>query len=605
MGSTLTMRAALLLAACCAALAAAQDAGKQLERLDRGVVAVPAVGTPGMLVSWRLLATDPPGIAFHVYAGARRLTPAPLAASTNLVDATGTARTSYSVRAVVGGVEGAAETARVLGEPFLSIALDRPAGGRTPDGVEYTYEANDGSVADLDGDGDYELVLKWQPSNAKDNSQAGYTGPTLVDAYTLEGRRLWRVDLGRNIRSGAHYTQVVVYDLDGDGRAELMLRTADGTVDGRGVVVGDARADHRNSKGYILKGPEFLTVFNGLTGAAMATVDYYPPRGDVRAWGDDYGNRVDRFLAGVAYVDGQRPSAIFARGYYTRAVVVAWDWRDGRLTRRWVHDSSTPGRGVYGQGSHWFSVADVDGDGKHDIVYGAGAVGSSGAALYSTGLGHGDALHVGDLDPTRPGLEVFMVHENPRAAYGMELHDAATGHVFWGAGGEDVGRGLSADIDPARPGSECWSVVGEVMTAQGRVLAPREPAMPTNFAVWWDGDAQRELLDDTHVDKWVPGRQATARLLTAWELGAASNSGSKRTPVLAADILGDWREEVVWRSSDNSRLMIFTTGTPTAHRLPTLMHDSQYRAQVAGQNMGYNQPPHPSFDMATRLAAGN
>eukprot|EP00727_Mastigamoeba_balamuthi_P000927 m51a1_g10831 putative rhamnogalacturonate lyase (650) ;mRNA; r:33830-35779 len=596
-------RAALCVALALAAVAASQtDAGKQLERLNRGVVAVPAVGAKGMLVSWRLLASDPKGVGFNVYSGSRRLNAALVTTSTNFLDASGTPRTAYSVRAVVNGAEQAAESARVFPGPFMSIALNKPAGGRTPDKVAYTYEANDGSVADLDGDGEYEIVLKWVPSNAKDNSQSGYTGPTIIDAYKLDGRRLWRIDLGRNIRSGAHYTQMVVYDLDGDGRAEVMLKTADGSVDGRGKVIGDRNADHRNSRGFVLAGPEYLTVFNGVTGAAMATTDYYPQRGNVRAWGDGYGNRVDRFLAGVAYVDGRRPSAIFARGYYTRAVVVAWDWRDGRLTRRWVHDSPTRGKGVYGQGAHWFSVADVNGDGRHDIVYGAGAIDSSGAALYSTGLGHGDALHVGDLDPRRPGLEVFMVHEEKRAKYGMEMHDAATGKILWGVGGGfDVGRGLCADVDPSRPGDECWSFVGQLTAANGQAICPR--SMTINFAVWWDGDLQRELLDRTMIDKWVPAKKGTARLLTAYTYGADSNSGSKATPVISADLLGDWREEVVWRSSDNTRLMLFATGIPTQHRLTTLMHDTQYRVQVAGQNMAYNQPPHPSFFLPSRAGA--
>eukprot|EP00727_Mastigamoeba_balamuthi_P000709 m51a1_g10635 putative rhamnogalacturonate lyase (660) ;mRNA; r:72861-74959 len=607
------VRACIALLACAAALAASQDTGKQLETLNRGAIAIPAVGATGMLVSWRLLATDPSGVGFNVYTGSRRLNPTLITTSTNFLDAAGTTRTRYAIRAVVNGVEGDAVTARVFPDAYLSIGLDKPAGGRTPDGVAYTYEANDGAVADLDGDGEYEIVVKWWPNNAKDNSQAGYTAPTLVDAYKLDGRKLWRVDLGRNIRSGSHYVQMVLYDLDGDGKAELMLKTADGTaelmlktadgtVDGAGKAIGDARADHRNSKGYILKGPEFLTVFNGLTGAAMATVDYYPPRGDVRAWGDAYGNRVDRFLAGVAYVDGKRPSAIFARGYYTRAVIVAWDWRDGRLTRRWVHDSPTRGKGVYGQGAHWFSVADVNGDGKHDIIYGAGAVDSSGAALYSTGLGHGDALHVGDLDPSRAGLEVFMVHEEKSAKYGMEMHDAATGKILWGVGGGfDVGRGLCADVDPSRPGDECWSFVGQLTAANGQAICPR--SMTINFAVWWDGDLQRELLDRTMIDKWVPAQKGTARLLTAYTYGADSNSGSKATPVISADILGDWREEVVWRSSDNSKLMLFATGIPTKYRLTTLMHDTQYRVQVAGQNMAYNQPPHPSFFLPSRVGA--
>ncbi len=217
-------------------------------------------------------------------------------------------------------------------QQYLQIPLQIPAGGTTPSGEAYTYTANDLSIGDLDGDGEYEYVLKWDPSNAKDNSQSGYTGNVYLDAYELNGTPLWRIDLGRNIRAGAHYTQFIVYDLDGDGRAEMAVKTADGTRSGTGQVIGSSSADYRNSSGYVLSGPEFLTIFNGQNGAILATTNYVPARGDVGSWGDTYGNRVDRFLAGVAYLDGQRPSLIMSRGYYTRAVIAAWDWRNGALT---------------------------------------------------------------------------------------------------------------------------------------------------------------------------------------------------------------------------------------------------------------------------------
>ncbi|QRK09677.1 rhamnogalacturonan lyase [Archangium violaceum] len=496
----------------------------------------------------------------------------------------------------------------MLANPYLKIALSKPAGGTTPDGVAYTYEANDGSVADLDGDGEYELVLKWQPTNAKDNSQSGYTGNTLIDAYKLNGTRLWRIDLGKNIRASAHYTSMVVYDLDGDGRAEVMLKTADGTVDGKGTVIGSSSADHRNSSGYILSGPEYLTVFNGATGAAMATTNYLPARGTVSSWGDNYGNRVDRILVGVAYLDGTRPSAVFSRGYYTRAVIVAWDWRDGKLTQRWIHDSSTPGSGAYGEGAHWFSVADVNDDGKDDIIYGAATLNSDGRLLYRTGLGHGDALHVGVLNPNRGGKQVFMVHESPGtygSNRGMEMHDAATGTDLWGYGsGADVGRGMCADINPADPGEECWSTAGTVlMSAAGVQISSTARPGSVNMAVWWDGDLSRELLDGVKIDKWVPSTLSLTRLLTASNHDAASNNGTKSNPVISADILGDWREEVVLRNNASTALLLFTTPLETSYRIPTLMHDPQYRVQVAGQNMGYNQPAHPSFFLGNGMSS--
>src|SRR5690606_7363547 len=288
-----------------------------------------------------------------------------------------------------------------------------PAGGTTPAGEWYTYSANDASVGDLDGDGQLEFVVKWEPSNAKDNSQSGYTGNVYIDAYELNGTRLWRIDLGRNIRAGAHYTQFQVYDYDGDGRAEVAMKTADGTRSGTGQVIGSASADYRNSSGYVLSGPEYLTMFDGRTGAALSTVSYEPPRGNVSSWGDNYGNRVDRFLAGTAYLDGQRPSLIMARGYYTRTVIVAWDFRNGSLTRRWTFDSNSSGNGAYaGEGNHSLSGADVDADGRDEIVYGASVIDDNGTGLWTNGLGHGDAGHVGDLNPSRPGLEYFKVQED-------------------------------------------------------------------------------------------------------------------------------------------------------------------------------------------------
>lgn len=595
-----SLRAAACLLLAWAGAAPAQQPPKQVERLDRGVVALQTAR--GAFVSWRLLGTEPPAVRFNVYRDGRRVNAEPQVL-TQIVDTQGRADSRYTVRAVVNGQEQpASPPVSPWAQPYLRVPVQKPEGGVTPDGVAYRYELNDGSAADLDGDGQYELVVKWQPTNAKDNSQRGYTGPTLIDAYKLDGTRLWRIDLGVNIRAGAHYTSFLVYDFDGDGRAELMMKTADGTVDGSGRVIGDARADHRNASGYVLAGPEFLTVFDGRTGAALATAPYTPPRGDVAAWGDSYGNRVDRFLAGVAYLDGQRPSAVFARGYYTRAVLAAWDWRDGRLTQRWVFDSDADAasRPAAGQGAHWFSVADVDGDGRDDLIYGAATIASTGGLLYSTGLCHGDALHVSAFDPARDGQQVFMVHESPRCYgdNGLEMHDAATGQVLWRMSGHntDVGRGVCFDIDPASPGAECWGSVGGLMSAGGRLLSDKHPPR-MNFAVWWDGDLLRQSLDHVAIDRWNPAAFKFETLLDGKAYGAASNNGTKGTPVLSADLFGDWREEVVWRNADSTALLVFSTALPTEHRLVTLMHDPQYRVQVANQNAGYNQPPHTSFHL--------
>ncbi|WP_431523257.1 rhamnogalacturonan lyase [Paenibacillus amylolyticus] len=564
---------------------------RQMEYLDRGVVAV-KTGT-GVFVSWRLLGTEGSNVSFNVYRDGTKVNATPITNSTNLQDARGTSSSKYTVRAVVSGTEQAASAAAsVWGNNYLSVPLSVPAGGTTPDGVAYTYSANDASAGDLDGDGEYELIVKWDPSNSKDNSQSGYTGEVFIDAYKLNGTRLWRISLGKNIRAGAHYTQFMVYDLDGDGKAEVAMKTADGTKDGTGVVIGDASKDYRNSSGYVLSGPEFLTVFNGQTGKALSTVNYEPARGNVSDWGDNYGNRVDRFLAAIAYLDGERPSLVMARGYYTRSVLVAYNWRNGQLTKQWTFDSNTSGNSGYaGQGNHNLSVADVDGDGKDEIVYGAMAVDDNGKGLYTTGLHHGDAMHLSDLDPDRPGLEVFQVHETPSNA-GVEFRDAGTGQLIWGVKTtKDIGRGMAADIDPRYKGAEVWAD-GSLYTAKGQKLGTTLPSS-TNFGIWWDGDLLRELLDSNRIDKWNYANSTTMNLLTA--SGVSSNNGTKSTPNLQADLFGDWREEVVWRTNDSSALRIYTTTAVTDKRIYTLMHDPVYRLGVAWQNVAYNQPPHTGF----------
>ena len=621
------------------------DAQPVMENLSRGIVVV-RTGDAAAYVGWRLLATDPADVAFNLYraSGAGkpvRLNRAPLTRTTDFVDSAvepGIAYT-YSVRAVTRGSEQLPGASFVLAadipvRQYLSVPLQRPDGGSAPGPsgapVPFTYNANDASVGDLDGDGEYEIVLKWDPSNARDTASRGVSGSVILDAYKMDGTRLWRIDLGRNIRAGAHYTQFIVYDLDGDGRSEVACKTADGTRDGKGNVIGDGAKDYRSLTeatdgvrvesasdarfGKVLAGPEFLTVFDGATGAALATADYIPGREPQDGWGgiggngdtDDNGNRVDRFLAGVAYLDGRLPSLLMARGYYGRSVIAAWDWRNGRLTSRWVFDSGSapppypnPKASPYsGQGNHSLAIADVDADGRDEIVYGAMVVDDDGKGLFSTGLRHGDALHVGDLDPARPGLEVFGIHENEDATItlgtpGAALYDARTGEIVWSLlNGADVGRGLAADIDPRHPGAEFWtSAQVGLLDVRGRRISDAPPSV--NFAVWWDADPLREILDRNWISKWDPASASLIRLLTAD--GAAANNGSKATPALSADLFGDWREEVIWRTADNASLRIYTTTIPAANRLDTLMHDRTYRLAIAWQNVGYNQPPHPGF----------
>ncbi|MFC7533053.1 RICIN domain-containing protein [Actinoplanes sp. GCM10030250] len=576
----------------------APTAGRQMEDLDRGLVSVRS-GSAN-LVSWRLLGTEAASTGFNVYRSGTKLNPSPITNSTNYLDAGAAASSSYTVRAVVNGAEQADSPASLtFANGYLDVKLQVPAGGTTPDGVAYTYSANDASVGDLDGDGDYEIIVKWDPSNAKDNSQSGYTGNVFVDAYTLQGSRLWRIDLGRNIRAGAHYTQFQVYDYDGDGKAEIAMKTADGTRSGTGVVIGSSSADYRNSSGYILSGPEFLTMFNGQTGAAMSTVNYTPARGTVSSWGDSYGNRVDRFLAGTAYLDGQRPSLIMARGYYTRAVVAAWDFRNGTLTSRWTYDSGNSNVGAHGQGNHQLSIADADQDGKDEIMYGAAAINDNGSLMWRSGLGHGDSLHVGDFIPARAGLEVYRPSESTTQRTDAML-DARTGAVIWSHAscGCDNGRGVAGDVYAGSAGAEAWSSSVDGLSSTSGQNIGRKPSS-TNFLAWWDADPVRELVDATRVDKYGTG--GDTRLLTG--SGVASNNSTKQTPAVSGDLLGDWREEIVWRLSDSSALRIYSTPAVTDRRIHTLMHDSQYRVAVAWQNTAYNQPPHPSFFLGNGMTA--
>jgi rhamnogalacturonan endolyase len=567
-----------------------------MERLDRGVLAVAA--PEGTFLSWRSLPGDAPNLGFDVLRNGKKLNERPLTGATCFLDKGG--RGEYAVRAA-----GKTERALASDKPYLSIPL-KPLPG---------YTANDGSVGDLDGDGRLELVIH-RTGRTHDNSQKGETDPPILEAYSLDGKFLWRINLGKNMRDGAHYTPFIVADLDGDGRAEVACRTADGTVDGKGRVIGDAKADWRNRDGYVLKGPEFLTVFDGRTGAVRDTVPYLPPRHpkpdatpeDINAvWGDAYGNRVDRLLAGLGYFDGQHPSLLFTRGYYTRFFAAAWDFRGGKLVKRWTFDSDdgTPGNEKFrGQGDHSLSIADVDGDGKDEVIYGGCALDDDGKGLYSTGLGHGDALHVSDLDPTRPGLEVFNIHEHSKTQTGVTFRDARTGEVLWKKMSPDVARGVALDIDPRYPGSECWSSTVDtddgLWNCKGEVISKIKPKS-CNFGVLWDGDGLSEILDKNLITKW-DWRTSTEKTLLEAE-GCDSNNGTKSIPVLCADILGDWREEVIWRTLDGKELRIYTTTIPTEHRVTTLLADRQYREAVAWQNAGYNQPPHPSFWLSGMLRA--
>ena len=592
----------------------AQDApARAAERLDRAPVGV--LTEEGVFLGWRLLGDEEMDTEFHVFRDGEQITDTAITDSTTFLDPDGDAESTYRIAVEKDGqLVWAGEEFTPWQDQWTDIPLNKPEGGTTPDGVEYEYRANDVMVGDLDGDGELELILKWDPTNSKDNSQSGHTGNVLLDAYELDGTQLWRIDLGVNIRAGAHYSQPQVYDYDSDGTAEIIVKTADGTTDGEGTVIGDPDADFRDDAGTVLDGPEYLTVFEGATGRALDTIDYVPPRGDITDWGDDYGNRVDRFLSATAYLDGEHPTAVFARGYYTRSVLWAVDFDGEELTERWVFDSDEPGNeGYAGQGNHNLSVADVDGDGRDEIVYGSATIDDDGTGLYTTGLGHGDALHVGDFDPSRPGLEVFDVHESMSDSgnLGSTFRDATTGEILWSVPAQkDTGRGAMADIDPRHPGAEGWNVgqeaewdspVGSLRSASGELISTDIPA--ANFVAHWDGDLLSEIVDHDFDEDAAEGTP----VIHKWDYenavevpifepeGVRTNNGTKGTPALQADLLGDWREELIYRTADSTALRLFTTTDLTEHRLRTLLSDSQYRLAVAWQNVAYNQPPHTSY----------
>ena len=624
------MRSALGIALALGLAAPAFAADRQMERLTRGVL-VSNVGS-GVLVSWRLLGTESPDTEFNLYRDGEKIATIGKTAGTNYLDKSGKTTSKYTVAAVVGGKEQAAQGVSVVLDktvsnsgksfPYKTLKLEVPASQRMPDGENCTYTPNDMSAADLDGDGEYELILKWEPSNAHDNSQTGYTGTVFIDAYKLDGTRLWRIDLGKNIRAGAHYTQFQVFDYDGDGKAEMIVKTSDGTVDGTGKVLGDKSKDYRDANGLVLKGKEYLTVFRGTDGAEITTVEYQPSR-DINQhvkgkngkgyWGDDYGNRCERYIAATAYLDGVHPSAIFIRGYYSSSYVAAYDFDGKDLKLRWLHKSEDPGKGLYEQGNHNIAVGDVDGDGYDEIVFGGATLNSDGTLRYSTQLGHGDAGHLGDLDPDHPGMEFWDVHEHTNAQYTEEMR-GADGKVIWGtpqpsAEGVDNGRGMAADIDSEYRGYEVWSAKGGGMkTATGKKIG--SPSVSTNFRIYFDGDVQDELLDGAYLTKFnSSSKKSEVYFDGSKALGAAGCNGTKNTPSLVADLFGDWREELVVRSeNDPTTIYIISTPVTSEYRVYTLMHDATYRVSIAWQNTAYNQPPHVGYylpDMVKSLKQPN
>ena len=589
------------------------------EKLSRGLIGIPT--EEGMYFSWRMTLEDAAGLQFDLYrssgGGAEvKLNKEPIDRTSDFLDRTVdyTVDNRWTLKATTGEV---AIWTRLKGEernPYLSVPVCKPEDGEIA-GESFTYTANDCSVGDLDGDGEYEIILKWSPSNSKRPPQRGFTGNTYLDAYKMDGRRLWRIDLGPNVRSGAATTNFLVFDFDGDGCAEICCKTGDGTVDGLGHRIGDAQADWRTwdkkspTYGKIVNGPEYLTVFEGRTGKELDSKEYIPTRYPLDGWGgvggncgnDNTGGRSDRFTAGVAFLDGKTPSPVMVRGWYGRTVVAAWTFTNGALKHTWTFDSAAPGWEAYsGMGNHSVTVADFDGDGCDEICVGAMTVDHDGKGLFTTGLRHGDALHAGRFIPSRQGMQVFGVHENEgdneivKRTPAVAMFDGATGEIIWQDGlGQDAGRGVAADIDPRYDGAECWCNIGGLRRGDtGEIISNRKPDS-CNFTIYWDADPLAELLDHVSISKWNWNTESTDLLLKAERV--VSNNGTKGNPCLSGDILGDWREEVIWPSEDQTELRIYSTTIPAVDRRATWMNDRQYRLAIAWQNVAYNQPPHPSF----------
>lgn len=577
--------------------------------LHRGLLPVHVSG--GNFVSWRMRDYDDYKTTYNLYRDGELVKGSPFRSRTNVLDAGAAAGAVYSLEVLQNNeIVERQDNVPTWSDHFKYVALQRPTDER---GLGATYTPNDCAAYDMDGDGEYEIIVKWDPDNSKDSAGSGVTSSVYIDCYKLDGTLLWRINLGQNIRAGAHYTQFLCYDFDGDGFGEMVVKTAPGTIDGEGNYIikdgADPTASYINSKGHIASGPEWLTIFDGVNGAEISTVNYYPKYGDVSTsiWGDSKFNRSDRYKACVAFLDGERPSAVMMRGYYSGSFAVAYDFDGAELTERWRHSSATKNQGTWGEGAHSVTVGDVDGDGKDEIVVGSACIDDDGSTLWRGGTGHGDALHLGDFDPDNEGLEVFAVYESKSCAYDATLRDAKTGKILASVKqtNSDTGRGLIGNFDAYHPGSEFFhSSSASMYDCNGTVICPWQSGSVSsssiNFRIYWDGDLYDEYHDRQHIDKWNPDTQSFGRTITLYNvgLGASSINSSKHNPNLQADLFGDWREEVIYWINDtegNPLLNIITTTYESPFALPTLRDDHGYDMAVTWQNVGYNQPPHLSY----------
>ena len=634
---------------------------RQMEKLDRGLIAIKTDG--GVYLSWRLFDSEDnifgsadKNVSFNVYRDGKKISE--VATKTNYVDST--VGTNYSVAPVINGVEGEkCDAVTVYNNSYFDIPLSKPDDETIydPSGNElatYSFFPADCSTGDIDGDGEYEIIVKWTSSEHDVGSPGdpAYSGTVHLAAYKLDGTKLWKNDiaLGKNVYSSAHTLQFLVYDFDGDGKSEVMCQTSLGSKDGQGKYVSNAAqtdeeikaitdkenstADYRSSSGVITKGEEFLTVFNGETGAAMDTISLPTTRGSENGvdYGDDFGNRSNRFVSDIAYLDGEKPYAIYLRGYYfgrngkQRTSIAGISWDGTALSPTYRFDTQKGQEGYYdgayqyvGNGNHNCTVADVDNDGKDEFITGALCMevndDNEFRPKWCTYLQHGDALHIGNYDPTHTGFEFFTVHEDSGTNslsgnditldFGMSVIDAETGNIMFHEGAsDDTGRGVMANVG-AGGYYQIWSAKNSARQSNGgtdfttatSLTGRNTPSM--NFRIFWDGDLYDNLLDGANITDWN-GRNMS-NIFSARNYDCVSINGTKANPSLQADLFGDWREEVVYPTSDGTALRVFSTTDTTDYKIKTLMQDPVYRSGVAAEQTAYNQPPHVGFYMGKEV----
>ena len=556
------------------------------EKLDRGLTLATGNGGKGTHISWRLLKSDSKSVAFNVYRSidnkTKKLNKAPITSTTDFLDIDANGKKAiYWVEAVDGRAKSVSNkkslTATVSGEAnYTSIKLKDP-----------NVTAGRVAVADLNGDGIYDYIIRHPNSNVDPGTVNPNNGTTYkIEAYLSDGTYLWTTDLGPGIEPGVWYSPFIVYDFDGDGKAEVALKTA-----GNDCL--------KNDKGRVYGGSEYLSILNGMTGKEIARVDW-PERND------RYGNliRQNRNQIGMAYLDGKTPCILAARGTYKLLVVDAWQFNNGKLEKLWRWDGDEENPVVRSQGAHNMVCGDVDGDGKEEILLGSCMLNSNGTLRWSTGLGHSDKAYLTDIDPNRKGLEVFLAIEPwIDNGYGVCTVDADTGERIWGIGHKTfhVGDGMVADIDPSSPGLECFASEDKkggssdkyLLSAQGKRLASNEDVPPCRNWIWWDSGNTRQLFfgDDNRwgAESMSKGRNQS---IGYWK-GEKITNGIYGDIIMIADLFGDWREEVV--TALPGELRIYHTNIPAKDRKITLMQDAIYRSYVLQRSQGYPQAPVPSY----------